>query len=201
MTLTVLATGFGAFPGARRNPSADLMGALERRKTRFAGFGIRLETCVLPVLYHEIAPRLAKLYAQVKPDGILHFGLAGRRKDISIETRARNRVSLFAPDAGGARAQGLRLVPDGPAVLAAPIPAAQIVTALRRAGIASRLSHDAGSYLCNAALYHSLARPAYAGFVHIPWPTRHPSFAEIVKAAEIAILETAVAVRRERTAA
>lgn len=204
MTLTVLATGFGAFPGARHNPSADLMAALERRKARFAGFGIKLETRVLPVLYAEIAPRLAKLAAEVKPEAILHFGLAGRRKTLSIETRACNRVSLSAPDTGGARPQQSCLVPNGAAVVRARIPAAQILAALRRAGIASDLSRDAGNYLCNAALYHSLAArvPACVGFIHIPWPERrHPSFAEIVKAAEIAVLETAIAARRDRIAA
>ncbi len=204
--LTVLATGFGAFPGARHNPSADLMVALERRKARFAGFGIKLETRVLPVLYAEIAPRLAKLAAEVKPRAILHFGLAGQRKLISIETRAFNRVSLVAPDAGGAQAREFRLVPKGAAILQAHVPAAQILAALRCAGIASYLSRDAGTYLCNAALYHSLAapEPPYVGFIHIPWPARrggHPSFAEIVRAAEIAILQAAVAARRERLAA
>jgi pyroglutamyl-peptidase len=202
--LTVLVTGFGSFPGARRNPSADLMAVLERREARFAGFGIKLETRVLPVRYAEIAPRLAKLAAEVKPDAILHFGLAGRRKSISIETRAFNRVSLLAPDAGGARAHEFRLVPEGAAVVAARIPAVRILAALRRAGIASHLSRDAGSYLCNAALYHSLAarQTRSVGFIHIPWPTRRrPTFAEIVKAAEIVVLETAVEVRRERIAA
>jgi pyroglutamyl-peptidase len=204
MMLTVLATGFGSFPGAQHNPSVDLMAALDRRKAWFAGFGIKLETRVLPVLYAEIAPRLAKLAAEVKPDVILHFGLAGRRKSISIETRAYNRASLFATDAGGARAREFRLTPDGAAVVAARIPATQIRVALRRAGIVSHLSRDAGTYICNAALYHSLAarQTPYVGFIHIPWPTRqHPTFAEIVKAAEIAILETAVAARRERIAA
>ncbi len=201
--LTVLATGFGAFPGARRNPSADLMAALEHRKARFASFGIKIETRVLPVLYAEIAPRLAKLAAEVKPDAILHFGLAGRCETISIETRACNRVSLSAPDTGGARARQSCLARGGATVLRARIPAAQIRAALRRAGIGCDLSRDAGSYLCNMALYHSLAAPApiCVGFIHIPWPARHPSFAEIVRAAEIAVLETAVAVRRQRSAA
>jgi pyroglutamyl-peptidase len=202
LTLTVLVTGFGAFPGAKHNPTVDLIAALQHRGKRFARFGLRLETRILPVLYAEIAPRLAKLAAEVKPDAILHFGLAGRRKTIAIETRACNRVSLSVPDTGGARAHAFCLVRDGAAVVRARVPAAQIRAALRRAGIASDLSRDAGSYLCNAALYHSLAAPApyCVGFIHIPWPARHPSFAEIVKAAEIAVLETAIAAR-ERIAA
>lgn len=208
MSLTVLVTGFGAFPGARHNPTVDLIAALQHRTKRFASFGIRLETRILPVLYAEIAPRLAKLCAEIKPDAILHFGLAGRRKTISIETRACNRVSLLSPDAGGSRVGAFSLVPGGVEIVSARVPAARIITALRRAGLTSSLSPDAGTYLCNAALYHSLVAPhaAIVGFIHIPWPARRdkrgskrpfrPTFAEIVKAAEIAILEVAIAARR-----
>jgi pyroglutamyl-peptidase len=213
LTLTFLVTGFGAFPGAKHNPTVGLIAALQRREERFARFGIRLETRILPVLYAEIAPRLAKLIAEIKPDAILHFGLAGRRKSVSVETRARNRASRLYPDAGGTRAEGFSLVPGGAAIVSAHIPAAQIVAALRRAGIASRLSRDAGTYLCNAAFYYSLVArcPASVGFIHIPWPaaarrsslhsSTRPTFAEIVKAAEIAVLEVATAARRGQWAA
>jgi pyroglutamyl-peptidase len=214
LTLTVLATGFGAFPGAKHNPTVDLIAALRRREGRFARFGIKLETRVLPVLYAETAQRLAKLAAEIAPDAILHFGLAGRRKSISVETRARNRASRLYPDAGGKCAGRLSLVPGGAAIVKARVPAAQIVAALRSAGIASRLSQDAGAYLCNAAFYHSLVapNPASVGFIHVPWPAAareqrssgrssvRPTFAKIVKAAEIAILEVARAARRERFA-
>jgi pyroglutamyl-peptidase len=208
LSLTFLVTGFGAFPGASHNPTVDLMAALRGQRARFASFGIKLETRVLPVIHADIAPRLAKLTAEIKPDAILHFGLAGRRTSVSIETQAANRVSQLSPDAGGACAQEFCLQPGGPAIARARIPAAQILVALRRAGIASRLSRDAGTYLCNAAFYHSLARfPASVGFIHIPWPARRsrsrsscPTFAEIVKAAEITILAVAKAERRERFA-
>jgi pyroglutamyl-peptidase len=209
LTLTVLVTGFGAFPGAKHNPTVDLVASLQRRKERFARFGIRLETRILPVLYAEVASRLAKLTAETKPDAILHFGLAGRRKLISIETRACNRVSRFSPDAGGSCTDAFSLVPGGAAIVSASIPTARIVGALRRTGIASYLSRDAGTYLCNAALYHSLSarHPGLVGFIHIPWPARcdrrgksqsssRPTFVEIVKAAEIAILQIAVSARR-----
>lgn len=213
MTFTVLVTGFGAFPGAKHNPTVDLIAALRRRKERFARFGIELETRILPVLYAEMAQRLAKLVAEIKPDAILHFGLAGRRKTVSVETRARNRASRLYPDAGGRCAGRLSLVPGGAAIVKVRIPTAQIVAALRSAGIASRLSQDAGAYLCNTALYCSLVAPSPAsvGFIHIPWPaarrrdrrnathsSSRPTFAKIVKAAEIAILEVATAARREQ---
>lgn len=207
MPLTILVTGFGAFPGVRHNPSAALMAALDRRKASFASLGIRLETRILPVIYADIAPRLANLVAEVKPDAILHFGLAPRRRRISIETRAVNRLASLALDATGAPAGRFTLVQAGAFALATRLPARQILASLTRSGIKSALSRDAGTYLCNATLYHSLAaRPlAFVGFIHIPWPARigegerqgRPTFAQILKAAEIAILETARAAWRE----
>jgi pyroglutamyl-peptidase len=207
LTFTLLVTGFGAFPGARHNPTLDLIAALQRREARFARLGIRLEARVLPVIYAEIGPRLAKITAEIAPDAILHFGLAGQRKSVSIETRALNRVNLLHPDAGGSCAKQFCLVPGGPMIVRARTPTGQIAAALRRAGLVSRLSRDAGTYLCNAALYHSLVarHAASVGFIHIPWPARRgrrgstsprPTFAELVKAAEIAILEIAVSARR-----
>ncbi|HLH12237.1 MAG TPA: pyroglutamyl-peptidase I [Methylovirgula sp.] len=197
--LSFLVTGFGAFPGAKYNPTMDLMAVLARRKERFARLGIRLETRVLPVSYAEIGPRLATLAAEIHPDAILHFGLAGRRKWISIETRAINRLHELNPDADGAYARAAEIVSDGPRVLRARAPVMQIAAALRRAKVATRLSQDAGRYLCNAAFYHSLLKPhaPSVGFIHVPRPGfSRPSFAAIVKSAEIAILITAVATRR-----
>ena len=78
------------------------------------------------------------------------------------------------------------------------IPAAEIAAKIRRAGIAARISHDAGAYLCNATLYETLQRQKDlpAGFIHIPVPAHaddasRPSFADIVAAAEIAIVTVA----------
>jgi pyroglutamyl-peptidase len=206
--LTLLVTGFGAFPGASQNPTVDLIDALRRRQVRFARFGLRLELRILPVLYDGLRSLLAKLREETAPDAILHFGLASRRTCVSIETRARNRVNPALLDAGGHYAKGLSLVPGGPAMLKARIPTRQIVRTLRGAGINGRLSDDVGDYICNAAFYYSLigSRSLPVGFVHIPRPARRgssrsspkPDFAHLVKAAEIIILDAAILARTRR---
>lgn len=213
LTFTFLVTGFGPFPGAPHNPSLDLIAELQRRKARFARVGIRLETRALPVLYAEIRPLLAQFTQEIAPDAILLFGLAGRRPHISIETRACNRVNPLHPDASGLCVDNSSLVPKAPMFIGARIPATPIVASLRRADITSRLSQNAGTYLCNAALYYALAarHAASIGFVHIPRPARRnlpassvshprPTLTEIVKAAEIAILQVATAAQHERLA-
>ena len=99
--MRVLITGFGPFPGAPFNPSAALAKALARRR-RPALAGIERATHVFATTYASVDRDLPKLFAQ-KPDIVLMFGVAGRRRQLCIETRARNAVSLLFPDAGGHR--------------------------------------------------------------------------------------------------
>ena len=99
--MRVLITGFGPFPGAPFNPSAALAKALARRR-RPALAGIERATHVFATTYASVDRDLPKLFAQ-KPDIVLMFGVAGRRRQLCIETRARNAVALLFPDAGGHR--------------------------------------------------------------------------------------------------
>jgi pyroglutamyl-peptidase len=167
--LRVLVTGFGSFPGTRDNPTALLVHALGGHRARLARLGVELETDVLPVNYAGVARKLEELDETLKPDAILHFGLAARRKFFSIETRALNRLSLVHCDASGARAGRLAIIPGAPHVAKSTFPYRQIEAAFRREGLRGRLSANAGDYVCNETLYLSLARShARAGFVHVP---------------------------------
>lgn len=165
---TLLVTGFGAFPGAPRNPSADVARLLQRSTPEFARADVRLRVAVLPVV-HDIAPALETLTAREKPDAILHLGLAARRRRVSVETRALNRASTLRPDARGRFCARLALRPGDAFARRATWPAGAFVVALRGQGIKAALSVDAGDYVCNAALWASLgARAIPTLFVHMP---------------------------------
>lgn len=165
---TLLVTGFGAFPGAPRNPSADVARLLQRSTRRLARADVRLRIAVLPVV-HDIAPPLATLVARERPDAILHLGLAARRRRVSVETRARNRGATLKPDAAGRFRTLLALEPGAGGARRSTWPARAFVAALRREGVEAELSNDAGDYVCNAALWASLgARAIPTLFVHIP---------------------------------
>jgi pyroglutamyl-peptidase len=61
----------------------------------------------------------------------------------------------------------------GPSIRLVTIGARAIAAALEISGYAASLSDDAGSYLCNAVLYRSLALTEHdgarrVGFIHIP---------------------------------
>ena len=99
--MRVVLAGFGPFPGAPFNPSAVLVEALARRR-RPALAGIELTTHIFATAYAAVDRDMPKLFA-TKPDIVLIFGLAGRRRELCIETRARNAVSVLFPDASGYR--------------------------------------------------------------------------------------------------
>ena len=99
--------------------------------------------------------RMAAVIAEVKPDLILHFGVSSRARGFEIEQRARNACRSM-PDAAGCLPRGATLRDGGADVLRTSLPVPHLVLALKRRGIPAYASRDAGAYLCNAVLYHSL---------------------------------------------
>jgi len=202
--MRVLITGFGRFPRAPFNPSAALVKALARRR-RPALADIDRSTHVFATTYASVDYELPRLFGQ-KPDIVLMFGLAARTRELRIETRARNAVSVIFPDAGGYRHVGAALAPAGPPALRGAAPFARLLGVLRRRGVPARLSRDAGNYLCNYAYWRALER-ARGGtplvqFIHVPSlrlkprPRRHAaqrrgrtsSFADLITAGETLLI-------------
>jgi pyroglutamyl-peptidase len=207
--LTILVTGFSAFPGAPVNPSAAIvMRLLSRHARRFRLHGIKLETAVLPVVYDEVTRELEELVARTHPDAIVHLGLASRRKQVSVETRAVNRITILHPDAAKRRAAARAVRAGGLPALRSPLASPSLVMLMRRAGVLAQLSIDAGDYVCNQTLYTSLASGgAPAVFIHVPrlTGTRHESEEDdagritlpaLTRAVEAALVAIAAHVRR-----
>jgi pyroglutamyl-peptidase len=168
----ILVTGFGPFPGAPTNPSAEiaLWLARSKRAARFA----RVRAAVIPTVYAEIS-EFPHLIEREKPDAVLMFGLAGKTPWLRIETFGRNRASLFHADAARGKA-GQVLVRGEASVLPVRAPVRRLLQAARGAGVEARLSGDAGGYLCNAAIFHALlsakGKKPLVAFVHVPPPRR-----------------------------
>lgn len=169
---TVLLTGFGPFPGVSENATDILVPRLARRaRQRFPGVVFR--TAILPTEWDRGPARLARLIDRHEPVLRLHFGVSLKAKGFVIETIARN-VCGPVRDATGALPPAARILAGGRAHLAVKLPARAIVAGLTRAGFSASLSRDAGHYLCNAVLYHSLldasrsAPDAQTGFIHVP---------------------------------
>jgi pyroglutamyl-peptidase len=196
---TVLITGFGRFSGAPFNPSRPLaLAVAKRRRPAFAD--VRRAVHIFETSYATVDRDLPKLIAQHKPDIVLMFGLAARTAHVRIETRARNAMSILFPDVSGRRPNQRAIAPGKPDARGTA-QFARLLGAARASGARSRLSHDAGRYLCNyvywRALEASRSGTPLAQFIHIPWvpivkrpPGRKPrmSHAALARAGEAILL-------------
>lgn len=72
------------------------------------------------------------------------------------------------------RSDGSPLIPDAPEAYRSPMPLGRCCEALLAAGIPCELSHHAGTYLCNAALFlsqhysRSFGMKTQSAFIHLP---------------------------------
>jgi pyroglutamyl-peptidase len=169
---TILLTGFGAFPGVGNNATAQLIPRLtEAARAKFTNHNIVGE--ILPVEWARAPQALTRLLAGAKAVLALHFGVSHEATGFQLELIGRN-VCSSQQDAAGELPLSETVVDSGPALLVATLPAERIVARLVRCGFPCRTSNNAGTYLCNALLYHSLTaartmpKPFLSGFVHIP---------------------------------
>jgi pyroglutamyl-peptidase len=205
---TILITGFGRFPGAPFNPSGPLARAVAtRRRPAFAD--IERVVHIFETSYAAVDRDLPKLVARHKPDLILMFGLAGRTPQVRIETRARNAVSILFPDVTGFRPDARAIAP-GKGAARGRAPFARLLAASRATRVSSRLSRDAGRYLCNYVYWRGLEAASRSGtplaqFIHIPWVPivrrppgrrRRMSRAALARAGEAILLALLAAHRR-----
>ena len=207
--MRVLITGFGPFPRAPFNPSALVAKALARRR-RPALAGLVRQAHVFATEYACIDRELPRLFAQ-QPNVVLMFGLAGRARELRIETRASNATSVLLADAGKYRPPRSVIEFGAPSGRRGPAPFASLAAAVRCRALPVRVSRDAGSYLCNYTYWRALgAAPANRPlvlFVHIPLVSmaarqrRRPkrrslSLQQIIGAGENLLIALAAAARR-----
>jgi pyroglutamyl-peptidase len=172
MTATILITGFGPFPGAPFNPTGPLVLALAHRRIPALRHARRVAH-VFPTSYAAVDRELPVLLARVRPDILLMFGLASRRRHISIETRARNAITQTVADASGELPAASLIAPGGRATLPLRVPS-RLLAAVRATGMPAALSGDAGSYLCNYLCWRAgeaaerAGGPRLIAFVHVP---------------------------------
>jgi pyroglutamyl-peptidase len=196
--LRILITGFGPFPGAPDNPTGPLVRALARDKRP----DMTVKAHVFATRYRTVDRALPRLLKSFKPDALIMFGLATRSRAIRVETLARNRISPH-PDAGGFTRGPCAIDDASQRSLTARAPAAAILRALTRAGVAARLSRNAGDYLCNYTLWHATRRTGgpdgleISAFIHVP-PLSKRMTPDILLAAGEAVLQATIATLRRK---
>ncbi|OED38639.1 hypothetical protein AB833_19115 [Chromatiales bacterium (ex Bugula neritina AB1)] len=166
----ILITGFEGYGGRSDNPSAAIAEALSGREIA----GHRLNTRVLPVTNHDIRENITSLIDELKPRAVLSLGLAPGEKMIRIERVAANYSHFEINDNSGQRYTGV-IEKDGPQAYATTLPVEDMLAAVHECSIPAYLSNTAGTFLCNAVMYHALHYCSEqnldiaCGFVHLPY--------------------------------
>ncbi len=178
MAQTLYVTGFGAFPGVEENPTEAIVKALDGRR---AG-GMRIVGEVLPVSYRRATDTVRAALRAHSPRGILHFGLTLLDTIVRVESWATNEMTARFPDADDAQPFEEPIDPseDAPLIYETPIPVPAVVAALRERGFPTRVSRNAGRFVCNSLYYTTLdflernGSSVPALFVHLPPSGLHP---------------------------
>lgn len=172
----MLLTGFQSYGGRAVNPADEVVNALDGGEIARC----RVTGRTLPVNYAELAPRIARLISETAPRAVICLGLWPGEPMIRMERIATNIADFEIADNAGVVERGV-LAKDGPAAYPATLPLYAIQDRLLEAGIPARLSGSAGTFLCNALMYHALRTcagrdPAPAcGFIHLPYLPRQVS--------------------------
>jgi pyroglutamyl-peptidase len=165
----MIVCGFEPFGGRTTNRSWEVVEALAAHAP-----GLSFERVQLPVDFaalRRIVPQLVERAGRA----LIMLGEAGGSDAVQVERVGLNVVHARIPDNLGAQPAFEDVVGDAPLARLARWDAATCARTIAAAGVPVRVSHHAGTYACNAALYLALdaadtgsAAPATIGFLHVP---------------------------------
>ena len=166
---TLLLTGFDPFDGAKSNPSWDAASALDGCVIG----GHRIAARRLPTEFEASLRALRAAIRETGPSLVVCTGLAGGRKELSLERVAINVDDARIADNIGAQPVDARIAARGPAAYFTTLPIKAMLAALEKQGIPAYVSQTAGTFVCNHVFYglmHALRRTpgVRGGFIHVP---------------------------------
>ena len=166
---TLLLTGFDPFDGAKSNPSWDAASALDGCVIG----GHRIAARRLPTEFEASLRALRAAIRETGPSLVVCTGLAGGRKELSLERVAINVDDARIADNIGAQPVDARIAARGPAAYFTTLPIKAMLAALENHGIPAHVSQTAGTFVCNHVFYglmHALRRTpgVRGGFIHVP---------------------------------
>ncbi|MCU0755212.1 MAG: pyroglutamyl-peptidase I [Xanthomonadales bacterium] len=160
----ILLTGFTPFGGDAVNPSWEVARAFAGRRIG----GLPVATVQLPTTFAGAPRVLRRALREFDPQLTLCLGLARGRRALSLERVAINLIDARIPDNAGLQPIDRPVRRRGAPAHFSPLPLKRMQAAVQAAGIPCELSLSAGSFVCNAVLYHLLAEGAHGGFLHLP---------------------------------
>ncbi|MBQ9717162.1 MAG: pyroglutamyl-peptidase I [Clostridia bacterium] len=165
----IIVSAFEPFGGSGRNSSLDTLNALPEIL-----YGHEIVKVTLPVVYGECGRILREKIAEYDPAeiaAVICLGQAAGRGSITPEYVAVNVRHAGAADNAGVKYE-LTPIGDGADAYVTGLPAAEMVKAMKAAGVPAAVSFTAGTYVCNDLMYAAVEycrpRGIRAGFVHLP---------------------------------
>ena len=169
--MKILLSGFNPFGDLSVNSSEVVVAEIRNRWPSHGEVDLTAE--ILRTEYRDAEDRIRTLIRELRPDGILCLGVAGRDGTIRLERLAVNLDDESTPDnAGEVRRE--RQIADGPHYYRSTLPLRDMRKALVKLGVPVRFSTSAGNYVCNHVFYSALHEvdrlglDAKCGFVHLP---------------------------------
>lgn len=169
MSRPVVVAAFEPFGGRRRNRAQEAARLLEG--ARCGAHPVELIT--LPTVFARLPGAIAACLAR-DPVLLLLVGESGAARQLLVERLAVNVAHARLGDNAGARPIDEEVVPGAELARRVRFDARLAANAALAAGVRCEVSSHAGTFCCNAALYHALGqaeahaeRPLVA-FVHVP---------------------------------
>ena len=166
--MKLLITGFDPFGGETANASWDVVKELPESLGN-----VQITKLQIPTVFKEAAACVLRTAKQLQPQVILCIGQAGGRDAVTPERIGINLRDASICDNAGNCPREEKIDPQGPDGLFATVPVAEMVEAIRSAGLPARVSNTAGTFVCNDVLYtllnHYRDTSVRVGFIHVPW--------------------------------
>lgn len=182
----IMVSAFEPFGRRRRNISQEVLEYWRSNYTSATDSSVDLHTRVLPVAYSK----MEDLYKELVDGGfdcIILCGEFRRSSFVQVERIALNVAHSTFKDNLGHQAVLEEIIPGEPLALKTSLSTRAIVNRIRRRGVSARISHGAGTFLCNAAYYLALRNQPNSVFLHFPGKMKvksSSSKAKIVKLAD-----------------
>jgi len=171
---TVLITAFEPFDGRKENSSQSIAEEIAKNSTLWIGENVRVETCILPVLYNSAAEVAKRCYERMIPPPDLVLSLGEGSMKVEIEMLFKNENSVTKADNSGKLAPERIIDKSGPDRIFTTIPDIRFqqdkFTFFETPFL--RFSSDAGNSVCNNTAYllgrYFETQTVPYGLIHVP---------------------------------
>lgn len=183
----VLVTGFGPFSIHECNPSWE---AVQRLETVGLRSDVDLVTCHIPVQYDYVLSQIQTLWKKHKPKLVVHCGVSGVAKELTLEQLAHN-SGYKSEDVKGSLPPNNCCVCNGPEVIRSGIEMKKVCDVVNSSpcSVKAIVSEDPGRYLCDFIYFTSLnIDHQRTAFIHVPPLDKPYSVEKLTEAIRVAIL-------------